>query len=148
MAALTANSPYKSSRGLGRVTAPVLASAHIYQSALVCCNSSGYAVPAADSAGYVYMGQAVLEANNAGGSSGAINVEINPPASDDTSRYLQVNASNPGQTWFNQHVFLIDDQTCALAASTTNDVILGRVIGVGASWVIVDTEDKYARATS
>lgn len=77
MVALAANAP-RPARNLGpKRSYPVLTNVRIYAGALVMITSAGYAAPAAASASNLgCVGVAVAEANNTGGASGAISVEV------------------------------------------------------------------------
>ncbi|MBI5815894.1 MAG: hypothetical protein HZB29_09825 [Nitrospinae bacterium] len=55
--------------------APVAAAAKIYEGALVSAKATGYAAPATDTAGEHFLGVARIEADNTGGTNGAITVE-------------------------------------------------------------------------
>ena len=55
---------------------PVAASTTIYEGSIVCVNSGGYAVPGADTSGYVFAGIAREGADNSDGSAGDINVKV------------------------------------------------------------------------
>lgn len=48
----------------------------IYKGALVCIDTDGFALPAADAASYVFVGIAVEKADNTGGSDGDIYVKV------------------------------------------------------------------------
>jgi hypothetical protein len=77
MTALAKNSN-RPSKGMPKMlTFPVAASTTIYQGGLVIINSSGYAIPAAASAGNKgCAGVAMQKADNASGSAGAISVTV------------------------------------------------------------------------
>jgi hypothetical protein len=53
---------------------PVAAAAVIHANALICVNTSGYAVPATTTADFLTMGVALTAADNTGGANGAISV--------------------------------------------------------------------------
>lgn len=132
MAALTANRYTKHRDGL--VTAhPVAAAAQIYKGSLVCANADGYAVPGADTAGFVFLGVALEEADNGTGSAGELSVKIL------THGVFSFNkAGTITQASLGAKVYISDDQTVALAATTTNDIPCGRIEaldGAGALWV-------------
>jgi len=64
-----------------KIALPAAGSAVIYEGALVCINSTGYAVPAANTAGFRAVGTCVRGINNTGGAAGT----LAPPA-----RYVEV----------------------------------------------------------
>ena len=150
---LTANSP-NINPGLPTtyIQYPVAASAHIYAGAFVALNSSGYAVPMADTAGNVYLGRAEAEADNSAGAAAAINVNVIPWDGDISSQYTEiaVNAANAtSATYLGKHVFFVDDNSVNVAAGTSNTIIAGRCVGVlSANNIAVDMLDVFARATS
>ncbi len=55
---------------------PVAASANIFQGAIVCIDADGFAVPAADTAGFVVIGQCQVPADNSSGADGDITVRV------------------------------------------------------------------------
>jgi hypothetical protein len=59
-----------SSKDRGLKSYPVYQSTTIYKGSLVCVNSSGYLVPAADTSGYIFQGVAYEKVDNSSGSSG------------------------------------------------------------------------------
>jgi hypothetical protein len=75
MAALTKDraTPYRD--GI-EIEFPVAANSKIYAGSLVCANTSGYAVPAADTAGLRFLGVALEQADNTGGANGAKSVRL------------------------------------------------------------------------
>lgn len=129
------------------LTFPVAASTTIYQGTLVAINAAGNALAAADTAGLVVVGIANQTVNNAGGAAGALSIEVQPLQ---TLNNVEVYAVNPLQTWVGFLVYIVDDHTAALATSTANDIVLGRVVQVnqtGASGkILVDVRDRSARA--
>jgi len=97
---------------------PVAASTHIYQGALVCVNSSGYAVPAANTANYRFVGVAIHEVNNTG-ANGASSVSVR------TAGEITIVSSGLTQADVGKPVYASDDQTVALA--TTNAIYVGTI---------------------
>jgi hypothetical protein len=131
MSALAANR-YTSHRD-GLCTAhPVGAAKHIYKGSLVCA-ASGYAGPGADISGLIFLGVALEEADNSGGSAGDIKVKVLTHGVFSFAKSGTIVQGDVGKP-----VYIVDDQTVALAATTTNDVPCGRIEGLdGASslWV-------------
>jgi len=128
MAALTADRPQKR-RGDGIVVSyPVAASTKIYKGSLVCINTSGYAVPAADTSGFKIGGVAEDYADNSSGSAADISVACRLLAEFDF-----VLGSGLAQADVGANVFVQDDQTVNDAAAQTNDVKVGTLTGVNGS---------------
>lgn len=77
MTALQADGDYPS-RGmiLGLGEYPVAATTVIYEGALVCLNSSGYAVPGSTATGLIALGRCREQADNSDGGAGDINVKV------------------------------------------------------------------------
>jgi len=90
---------------LGVKAYPVAASTKIYAGALVALNSSGYAVPAADTAGYKVVGIASAQADNASGANGAINVLAEAPV------IARLNATSITQAMVGKAMYVVDDNT-------------------------------------
>lgn len=150
MAALSANNPYAASSVLRSVKYKVKGTTHIYQGAQVCIDASGYLNPAADTSGLIYVGQSTEEVNNTG-ADGAVTCSVIPPQAGD--KFLIVNIASPVYTTHvGKHVFWLDDQTCALAAGTSNDIIGGRIIEIVTTGTVgqvkVDTTDLFTRSTT
>lgn len=126
----------------GQVAYGVAASAKIYAGALVCLNGSGYAVPAADTAGLRFVGVAQEQVDNAGGANGAKTVLIKDEGVFDFSG-ANFTAADVGKA-----VFASDDQTVAL--STTNGIGVGHIREVESAtkvWVEIDDHPAAAQAS-
>jgi hypothetical protein len=133
MTALTASRYTRHRDGL--VTAqPVKASAQIHKGSLVAADASGYAVPGADTAGLTFLGVAIEDADNSGGASGAISVRVQTMGVFSFAKSGAITQASAGAT-----LYLVDDQTVALAATTTNDIACGKLEGLDGSdvWVRV-----------
>jgi predicted RecA/RadA family phage recombinase len=94
----------------------------VYKGALVCDDGSGYAVPAADSAGYALIGIAVENVDNSAGSPGDKSVRVYKTGT------LEVAKASAAQTDNGVLMYILDDQT--VAASSTNSVKAGYVVEV------------------
>lgn len=104
MAALTADR-MTPKRGISRYfEVPVAATTKIYAGSLVAVNSSGYAVPAADTASFKVVGVASKQADNSTGAAGAINVEVQ-------SGLFEFAASSITQAMVGTVMYVVDDQT-------------------------------------
>ena len=100
---------------------PVKAGSMVYAGSIVCIGSDGYAVPGADTAGLKFAGISRGYVDNTGGSNGALSVEVWRRGC------FELSASAMGRGNFGDSVYVVDDHTVGLAATTTNDVPCGRV---------------------
>jgi hypothetical protein len=121
MAALT-KSVTRDSRNKSIMDGPVKAGVKIYQNAAICTDSSGLVVPAADVAGYVYLGIARYEYDNTGGSNGDIKAEAW------TDQQFKMTCTGAAQSWVGKNAYLIDDNTVAISG-TTNSILMGKIVG-------------------
>jgi hypothetical protein len=132
MSALTTNRYTKHRDGL--VTAhPVADGAHIFKGSLVCAGAGGYAVPGADTEGLSFLGVALEEADNTDGSDGELSVKVLTQGVFSFAKTGTITQAQVGKA-----VCIADDQTVALAATTTNDIPCGRIEaldGAGALWI-------------
>jgi len=113
----------------------------IYGGAFVCVNADGYAVPGADTAGLIFEGIATQQVDNSAGLDGAKTVVLR--------RRGLIKAAIAAATQANvgDNVFLVDDQTVGLAATTTNDIFCGVIAGyIDTTHVWVDIEPAIRRA--
>lgn len=108
---------------------PLLAGAEqIFEGALVSVNSSGYAVNAGDDAGAVFAGVAQETVDNSGGAAGDKEVVVRQGG------IVLLNAAfSAAQTNVGDEVTASDNQTVDLAATTTNDIAVGRIVEVVSS---------------
>lgn len=84
---------------------PVYQSVKIYAGSMVCVNSSGYAVPAANASGNKFVGVAMGQADNSSGNSGDINVIVR------TEGVFEFAATSIGQANLLSDMYVVDDQT-------------------------------------
>jgi hypothetical protein len=98
---------------------PVAAGAVIYLGAMVCVNASGYAVPAADTSGFKFVGWAVAKVDNTGGADGAKKVIVR------RASLFRVKGSNLAQAQVGASMYVVDDETVGAAAEATNNVLVG-----------------------
>lgn len=84
---------------------PVGASTVIYAGALTSINSSGYAVPAADSSAQTFAGKADTRADNSAGANGSASVDGH------RSGVFEFNSSGMTQADLNQDAYVVDDNT-------------------------------------
>lgn len=98
-------------------------STKILEGALVSANAAGYAVNAADIANTFFIGVADETCDNSAGADGAKKVKIRCGGIIDVAvsdTISQANIMDP--------VYVVDNQTVGLAATTTNDVPVGRIV--------------------
>jgi hypothetical protein len=101
---------------------PVAGNTKIYAGSLVCLNGSGYAAPAADTAGLKFAGVALDQADNTGGADGARKVRLR------RTGVFQFEASSITQAMVGDAMYVVDDHTFDDAAGPTNDVRAGVLV--------------------
>lgn len=140
MAALAADRKTPLRSGEFRLV-PVAAATVIYAGAMVARDSSGNAVPAADTAGLVVLGRAEARADNSLGAAGDVSVTIREGVF--AYAHSGLTLANVGKP-----VFALDDQTVGL--SSTNGVYAGTLIDVSdeGAWIEIDVDDRAAAAQS
>lgn len=118
---------------------PVAASTALYAGTLICLDSSGNAVNAADTAGLRVIGRAESDVDNSAGAAGDLKVQIRRAvfrfANSGTNA---VDADDKGKI-----CFVEDNQT--VAETSTNKVIAGRVHDVDTDGVWVDVTEFATR---
>lgn len=121
MAALTKDraTPYRDGIELDF---PVAANTKIYAGSLVCANSTGYAVPAADTAGLKFAGVALEQADNTGAANGALIVRLR------RSGAFQFDAASITQAMVGTAMYIVDDHTMDDASGPTNDIRIGVLV--------------------
>ena len=104
----------------------------IYKGSLICAESTGFAVPGADSAGNTFLGVALEDADNSAGSDGDLSVRLQAIGVFSFAKSGAITIADLGA-----NLYIADDQTLALAATTTNDVLAGRLEALDGSdvWV-------------
>ena len=130
--ALTADRNTRRREGV-LATYKVAASTTIYAGALVCINSSGYAVPAADTSGFKFVGVATEQVDNSSGSDGDKNVVVQRKGT------FAFTKDTPAITDIGVSFYVKDDGEVQTAASATNDVLVGVCVdidtGTGEVWL-------------
>ena len=113
---------------------PVKTATKIFAGSNVCTDSSGWAVPAADTAGFKYQGVAEEYVDNTG-ANGAKSVRVR-------RGIFEFVTSGAAISDVGKMVFATDDQTVAING-TTNAVYVGRIYQfVSATSVYVDTRER------
>lgn len=107
----------------GDVVSLKMAAVKLYAGTLLCYNTSGYVTNAADTASFVFAGVAADTVDNSGGSAGDKKIDAY------TEGTFEVAFSGTAtQATVGQSVYAVDNQTVAVAATTTNDVLVGKVV--------------------
>ncbi|MCK9569886.1 hypothetical protein M0R72_13160 [Candidatus Pacearchaeota archaeon] len=121
---------------------PVADNVHIYKGALVCVDTSGYACPGADTAGYKFVGVAWEECDNTltGHAAGGKSVLV------DQGRFL-LPATSITLPMVGSKMYLVDDATIDDIAGVTNKVevgVLDEYVSATSGWVNTLKEGKTA----
>jgi hypothetical protein len=121
MAALTKDraTPYRD--GI-EIEFPVAANSKIYAGSLVCANTSGYAVPAADTAGLKFLGVALEQVDNTGGANGAKKVRVR------RSGAFEFDALSITQAMVGSSMYVMDDHTIDDASGPNADIRVGILV--------------------
>ena len=133
MTALAAATERKHKHAQNIVSYKVAASTVIHKGALVCINASGYAIPGADTAGIKFVGVATETVDNSSGSNGTLSVRVAKEYLGKFAKSGSITIANLGT-----EVTIVDDNTVALAATTTNDIPAGLISAVdddGELWI-------------
>jgi hypothetical protein len=121
MSALTRDraTPYR--EGI-EVEYSVAANTKIYAGALVCVNTAGYAVPAADTAGFRFAGVAMEQVDNSAGSDGGQTVRLR------RAGVFEFDAVSIAPAMVGTEMQAADDHTFDDNAGTTNHVKVGQLV--------------------
>ena len=123
---------------------PVEEAQVIYLGALVMVNAAGYAQPGADDyadPAHIFGGVATERVDNSAGGDGAATVVVYR-----RGQFRFACASSATQANVGDKVYLIDDQTVALAADATNDIYCGIIAGIEETEVWVDIDPAILQA--
>lgn len=123
MTVLSADS--KRARKEGDVVAvPVAATTDIFMGSLVMnLSSAGEATPAADTANGQFLGIALERADNNPGAAEAIDVKVQTRGVYEIATTETATIDDVGKL-----VYVVDDNTVAFVGTTTNDVLVGRIV--------------------
>lgn len=122
----------------GQVLSFLMGVEEIFEGALVAINAAGYAVNGGDDANAVIVGVADESVDNSAGSNGSLSIKVRR-----TGVFTFNAAWSAAQADVNTLVYASDNQSVDLAATTTNDVLVGRVVEVvSSSKVRVDIRDR------
>ena len=121
MAALTKDraTPYRD--GI-EIEFPVAANIKIYAGSLVCANTSGYLLPAADTAGLRSIGVALEQVDNTGGANGAKKVRVR------RTGVFEFDAYSITQSMVGTPMYVVDDHTVDDASGPINDIRVGILV--------------------
>lgn len=106
---------------------PVAADTKIYAGSMVCVDADGYAVPAADTSGYLFLGVALEQVDNSAGADGAKNVRVR------RTGVFEFDAASITQAMIGDPMYAVDDQTFDDAAGPTNDIKVGILVKYGSA---------------
>lgn len=121
---------------------PVKASTKIYGGTFVCVDANGYALPGADTAGLIFQGICMDQADNSSGSNGDKNVTLRRRGLVKATFATAISQANVGD-----NVFLADDQNVDVAANLTNDIFCGvvaRYIDTTHAWIDIEPAIRQA----
>jgi hypothetical protein len=121
MTNLTAPRPDQRQEGV-LVEVYLAAATKVFQGSNLNINAAGYGKKAADTAGESFGGVVMETIDNTGAAGDAY-------ARVWKEGVFSMNCAGATQAWVGQDVFAVDDNLVALAATTTNDVRVGRVVG-------------------
>ena len=107
----------------GDVVSYKLGAVKVYAGTLIAINTSGYAVKGADTASFVFAGVAADTVDNSAGAAGDKKIDC---YTEGTFQFATSDTAT--QASVGKKVYLVDDSTVALAATTTNDVLVGKVV--------------------
>lgn len=100
-----------------------LAATKVFKGSNVSINTSGFAKKASDTTGEVFAGVAMETVDNSAGAAGDKYVRVWKEG------VFSMTCASATQAWVGQKVYAVDDNVVALAATTTNDVLVGTVVG-------------------
>jgi hypothetical protein len=106
---------------------PVAANTKIYAGSMVCADADGYAVPAADTSGYRFLGVALEQVDNSAGDDGAKNVRVR------RTGVFEFDAASITQAMVGNPMYAVNDQTFDDAAGPTNDIKVGILVKYGSA---------------
>jgi len=101
---------------------PVAAGAKVFAGSLVCVNADGFAVPAADTSGYVFVGVALEQVDNSAGANGAKILRVRREG------VFEFDAASITQAMVGDPMYAVDDHTFDDAAGPTNDIKVGLLV--------------------
>jgi hypothetical protein len=121
--ALSADKALQYTEGV-EVPFPVINADIIYAGGLTCVNAAGYAVPGADTAGFLFAGVALEQVDNSLGNAGDKTVVCKRRGLVKMELATAITQANVGE-----NVFLVDDEKVDLTANVTNKIFCGIIAG-------------------
>ncbi len=109
----------------GEVVSFKQAAVKIWEGALVSVNAAGYVTNATDAANDLFVGVADETIDNSAGAAGDKEIQVRVGGIVNVVSGFSAAQSNLGDP-----VYVTDNQTVDLAATTTNDVLVGRIAEV------------------
>lgn len=141
LGALSADKKIECTEGV-EVPFAVYTGVKIYGGSHVCVNAAGYAIPGADTAGLIYIGESLEQVDNTLGSSGDKNVVVKRRGLIKMTFQTAISIANVGA-----NVFLYDDDKVDVAGNVTNDIFCGIIatyIDTTHAWVDIEPAVKQA----
>ena len=111
---------------------PVAAATKIYAGSLVCVDGNGYAVPAADTSGYRFVGAAMEQVDNGSGANGDKVIRVR------RTGVFEFDAASITQAMVGNAMYAVDDHTFDDAAGPTNDInvgVLTKYVSATKGWI-------------
>lgn len=118
----------------------------IYAGALTCVNADGYAVPGGDTAGLIFVGVSIEQADNTLGNDGDLIVRVRRRGLIKMELATAITQANVGD-----NVFLAGDDKVDLAGNVTNDIFCGIIAGyidTTHAWVDIEPAIRQADVAS
>lgn len=110
----------------------------IVEGAIVTINAAGYAINGGDDANTVFAGVADETVDNSAGNAGDTTIKVRR-----TGVFTFTAAFSAAQSDVNTLAYISDNQSVDLVGTTTNDVLVGRIVEViSSSKVRVDIRDR------
>ncbi len=130
MANQTANRDYKRQDSVS-VAYKAAAVGPLYIGSLISLNTSGYAKKASDTASEKFVGVLHEKVDNSAGAAGDKDALVYAEGAFEFAFSGTASQADVGK-----QVYVVDDQTVGLAATTTNDVLVGRITEVVSPGVV------------
>lgn len=111
---------------------PVAAATKIYAGSLVCVDGNGFAVPAADSSGYRFVGAAMEQVDNGSGANGDQVVRLR------RTGVFEFDAASITPAMVGDAVYAVDDHTFDDASGPANDIKVGvlvKYVSAAKGWI-------------
>lgn len=130
--AATTTSVVRNRQEPGRNIQPVAASTKILAGVITHYNSSKYIVEGTDTAGEVFAGVSIEEIDNSDGANGDYSVTLY----ENGDFEFTLSEGDAVQADIGTEVYTVDNQTVARAATTTNDIAVGYIVGIISATIV------------